>query len=92
LHVPTAAKITVYCFFSLGTVVKLVKNKKERKKIVTAMLVVLKTALVLKAPILSDLARKKVTKKNPPRDAKRLKPPRSTHNPKHITPADRVAQ
>ena len=46
----------------------------------------------LKAPRLSDLARKRVTKKNLPHGAKRLKPPRSIHNPKNITPADRVAQ
>lgn len=45
-----------------------------------------------KAPRLSDIARKRVTKKNPPRDAKRLKPPRSAHNPKNIPPANRVAQ
>ena len=31
-------------------------------------------------------------KKNPPRDAKRLKPPRSGHSSNNITPANRVAQ
>ena len=33
----------------------------------------------LQAPRLSDLVRKTATKNNPPRDAKRLKPPRSNH-------------
>ena len=46
----------------------------------------------LKAPRLSDLARKRVTKKNPPRDTNWRKPPRSAHNPKSITAAKRVAQ
>jgi len=36
INVPTAAKITVYCFFSLGTAVKLEKNKKNKKKTETA--------------------------------------------------------
>ena len=32
IAVPTAAKITVYCFFSLGTAVKLEKKERKRKK------------------------------------------------------------
>ena len=36
-HVPTAAKITVYCFFSLGTAVKLVTVPSEKKKTFNVM-------------------------------------------------------
>jgi len=37
LHVPTAAKINVYCFFSLGTAVKLVNIKNNKKNIFSTM-------------------------------------------------------
>ena len=43
----------------------------------------------LRSPTPSDLAKKRVTKRNPPRNAKRIKPPRQGHN---LSPAQRVAQ
>ena len=46
----------------------------------------------LRSPTPSDLARKRITKRNPPRNVKRVKPPRSTHNPKSVTAANRVRQ
>ena len=46
----------------------------------------------LRSPTPSDLAKKRTTKRNPPRNAKCLKPPKSAHNPKTVTPAMRAAQ
>ena len=43
------------------------------------------------SPTPSDLGKKRVTKRNPPRNANRIKPPRQGHNTKTISPA-RVAQ
>ena len=44
----------------------------------------------LRLPTPSNLARKRITKRNCPRGVKYVRPPRSTHNPKSVTPANRV--
>ena len=46
----------------------------------------------LKAPRLSDLSRKRVTKRNPPCNLRRLRAPRSRQNLKTVTPSDRVIE
>ncbi len=46
----------------------------------------------LKAPRLSDFSRKRVTKRNPPCNLRRLRAPRSRQNLKTVTPSDRVIE